>query len=60
MSEEFEEDINKKVKLFLKIGRKYEGKIKRGSKNNFIHIIDKFNNLVKIAEDDIGAMEYNW
>jgi small nuclear ribonucleoprotein (snRNP)-like protein len=58
MSEEFDEDINKKVKLFLKIGRKYEGKIKRGSKNNFIHITDKFNSLVKIAEDNIGSIEY--
>ena len=58
MSEEFENDINKKVKIFLKIGRKYEGVIKRGSKNNFIHIIDKFNSLVKVAEDNIGSVEY--
>ena len=58
MSEEFEEDIGKKVKIFLKIGRKYEGTIKRGSKNNFIKIIDKFNKPVKIAEDNIGAVEY--
>ena len=58
MSEEFEEDIGKKVKIFLKIGRKYEGIIKRGSKNNFILLIDKFKKPVKIAEDNIGAVEY--
>jgi len=58
MSEEFEEDIGKKVKFFLKIGRKYEGEIKKVSKNNFIHIIDKFGKLVKIAEDNIGSVEY--
>jgi len=56
---EFEEDLEKKAKFFLKIGRKYEGKIKRSSKNNFIHIIDKFGKLVKIAEDNIGSVEYD-
>ena len=59
MSDEFEKDIGKKVKIFLKIGRKYEGKIQSNSKNNFLYIIDKFNKLVKIAEDDIGSIEYN-
>lgn len=58
MSEEFNDDVGRKIKVFLKIGRKYEGIIKRGSKNNFIHLIDKFNNLVKVAEDDIGSVEY--
>jgi len=55
---EFEDDVEKKAKFFLKIGRKYEGKIKGSSKNNFIHIIDKFGKLVKIAEDNIGSVEY--
>ena len=58
MSEEFEEDVGKKAKFFLKIERKYESKIKRGSKNNFIHITDKFSKLVKIAEDNVGSVEY--
>jgi len=48
-----------KSKFFLKIGRKYEGKITRSSKNNFIHITDKFDKLVKIAEDNIGSVEYD-
>jgi len=56
---EFEDDVEKKAKFFLKIGRKYEGKIKRVSKNKFIHIIDKFGKLVKIAEDNIGSVEFD-
>lgn len=59
MSEEFKEDIGKEVKFFLKIGRVYSGKIKSISKNGFIKLIDKFDKPVKVAEDNIGSVEYN-
>lgn len=58
MSDEFQHDIGKKVKVFLKIGRKYEGEIKEVSKNNFIQISDKFNKPVKISGENIAVVEY--
>ena len=59
MSDEFKEDIGKKVRFFLKSERTYQGEIKSISKNNFICLIDKFKKPVKIAEDAISAAEYN-
>ena len=59
MSEEFKEDVGKKVRFFMKNGRTYYGEIKSVSKNNFIKINDKFKKPVKIAEDDISSVEYN-
>ena len=58
MSDEFKEDIGKKLQLFMKTGRTYTGEIKEISKNNFIKLKDKFDKPVKIAEDDISSVEY--
>jgi len=55
---EFEEDIGKEVTFYLKNGRKYSGKILSVSKNCFIKLDDIKGKPVKIAEDNVGNIEF--
>ena len=59
MDSEYEEDVGKEVKFFLKTGRTYSGVIKKISKEKFVHLIDKFNKLVKFPENNVGSSEHN-
>lgn len=56
MTNEFESWIGKKVFFSLKSGRKYSGVIKEVTQN-FIFLLDKFNEKVVINISEISSLE---
>jgi len=48
--------IGKRIYLILKSGRKYTGYVKSFDKQNLL-IIDKFEEFVIVATDEISSME---